>query len=343
MKGIICQNALLVLLSIISSLIVIIESKKFCEQYNKNDNEIDFAFRYYIRNSINKLTKEYRKYFFIGNTYWKLTYIDGKDKTVIIDDESAGQSNWLSGDKYSMAWSLRFNDINKIGALRKDMETIDWLEPVDDSLNLTTSAQLTSSILIFRNFFKPIFAWIPVPLNNNDLWLTFWDNKAITQSYDMTYPYRPFSFIVTHAENVAIINGTLEKQVDKRTNLMAIMAQYSHYDYDNYPKQGLSRGQGSIVFMYVDTAIKYCYVGQPFNETACKPDNLKTLIDCLPTIPTNNLLITIILIVIVFVLFIITIVFVSYLCCSKTGRRHRHRDSEKSSKRSRQRSANNKN
>ncbi|XP_054165179.1 uncharacterized protein LOC128962803 [Oppia nitens] len=339
MKDISCQIALLVLVLTMIS-VVIIESKKFCQEFMKNDNKIDFAFRYYINNNIDKLTKEYRKYLFIGNTYWKLTFIDGKDKTVTIDDESTGQSNWLSGYDYSMAWSQGFDrSLSQIGALRKNMKSIDWVGLMDGGMNLTNPLYSIDSEINFANNFQPIFAWIPIPLNRKtDYLLTFWDNKAMTQTYNITHINRMSNVTDANVEELAIITGEREKQVNKLTKLMTIMAQYSHYDYDSYPNQTDMRGQGSLVFMYVDTAIKYCYVGIPFNELACKSDNLKTLIDCSPT--KSYLLFTVILIVIGFVLFIIIIGFVCYLCCSyyRQGRRDSEvsisRSSNKSSKKS---------
>ncbi|XP_054164402.1 uncharacterized protein LOC128962092 isoform X2 [Oppia nitens] len=118
--------------------VVIIESKDFCEEYRKNDNKIDVSMSLY---------KEYGYpedmiLLFIGNTYWKVSV--NANNTVMIDTQSAGQSNLLSADKNSMIWSFKFDvtdnvydeqqiDDNELpfcrmGSLEKDKQTIDWKE-----------------------------------------------------------------------------------------------------------------------------------------------------------------------------------------------------------------------
>ncbi|XP_054164874.1 uncharacterized protein LOC128962525 [Oppia nitens] len=67
---------------------------------------------------------------------------------------------------------------------------------------------------------------------------------------------------------------------------MTIIGQFSEYDYVKHYYTG-TEGQGSIVFMNINSTIKYCYVGLPFNNTACLPKHLKTLIDCSKT-PTST-------------------------------------------------------
>ncbi|XP_054165185.1 uncharacterized protein LOC128962809 [Oppia nitens] len=133
------------------------ESKDFCDEYRKNDYKICFAMSLY---------KEYGYdedmiLLFIGNTYWKLS--NKRDTVVTIDTLSAGTSNWLTSNKYAMAWPHIYQqyyskDNCLYGALQKDMHTIDWANTLCNDMNVITEwINSTTNITFPDNYFKPDF------------------------------------------------------------------------------------------------------------------------------------------------------------------------------------------
>ncbi|XP_054165158.1 uncharacterized protein LOC128962781 [Oppia nitens] len=294
-KSLISYSVVLVVVIVV---VLTIESeavtKDFCIEFVKNDRKIDFSLRLYH-------DEDYRKIFFIGDTFWTLKYYDSVDnKTVTIDSNSTGASDWLSGQKYSMVWCVWFNGTEKpiivgvnydhcrVGALRKDLKTIDWAVISVDTLNVK-HADNDSTTIDISNEFKPTFAWTSIPFQRERRYVTFW-YKVATKTYNFDNPYQPF-IDITEINKIQdwIIRGLIELKINKEMEIMTIIGQYSQNDNSN---GGSADGQGSIVFMNVDNSIKYCYVGRPFNGMACKPENLKTLIDCshiITTIPITSI------------------------------------------------------
>ncbi|XP_054165148.1 uncharacterized protein LOC128962771 [Oppia nitens] len=284
MKAINCLIVLLLLvLSAIISVVISKSSKNFCEEYVKNGQKIDYAFRLFEDNKYKNTDSD--KYFIIGDNCWQLTYSDGSDKTVTIDSlNSTDKFDRLSGKNYSMVWttitrsSKLSNTMNVTGALRKNSNLIDW--------RLYNFAYLYTTTIDFQPNFKPALVWSPMPITENYPIITFWDNNnnndIKTQTFNFSFYLQPTDNIYeTTDQQKFVINGKQEIKINKVTKLMAIVRQYSQYDYAN-GKDDKIGGQGSIVFMNIpdNSVIKYCYVGNPFNETACKPNNLKTLIKC---------------------------------------------------------------
>ncbi|XP_054165151.1 uncharacterized protein LOC128962776 [Oppia nitens] len=179
-------------------IVFIIESeavtKDFCIEFVNNDRKIDFSLRLYQYHDIH-----YHKIFFIGDTFWTLKYYDSVDnKTVIIDSNSSGASDWLSGQKYSMVWCSWFkaNDIPgvnvrhcHVGALRKDMKTIDWAYISADTLNVKHAVNDTTTIE-FGKEFRPTFAWMPIPYQSDNRYVTFW-YKGLTKTYNFDKHDKP--------------------------------------------------------------------------------------------------------------------------------------------------------
>ncbi|XP_054165145.1 uncharacterized protein LOC128962769 [Oppia nitens] len=290
MKAINCLIAVLLLLvlSAIISVVISEPSKNFCQEYANNGHKIDFAFRVLEDKTYDKT--ESNKYFFIGNTYWQLTYSDGSDKTVTIDDlKNTDEFKWLTGKKYSMAWTIQsskwyFVYPEIIGALQKDMKTIDWWEKSHIITYFLNWKYLSTSTIDFTSNFKPTLAWTPMNITKDYPIVTFMDNNnnndVKTRVYNFSHHFHPIHTMNTNDQQM-FIEGKQEIQINSITKLMAIIRQYSQYDFAN-GNGGQMGGQGSIVFTNDgdNSSIKYCYVGNPFNETACKPENLKTLIDC---------------------------------------------------------------
>ncbi|XP_054165154.1 uncharacterized protein LOC128962778 [Oppia nitens] len=295
-KSLISYSVVLVV-EVVIVVVLTIESeavtKDFCIEFVKNDRKIDFSLRLYH-------DEDYRKIFFIGDTFWTLKYYDSVDnKTVTIDSNSTGASDWLSGQKYSMVWCSWFKAKDKpiivgvdhencrVGALRKDMKTIDWAVISSDTLNVKHAAN-DSTTIEFGKEFRPTFAWMPIPSQTKRRYVTFWYN-GVTKTYNFDKPDKPFMDInKTDTKPKEIIRGISESNVNKETEIMTIIGQYSYADNDY--STTTANGQGSIVFMNANSSIKYCYVGLPFNQKACKPENLKTLINCshiTTTIPTT--------------------------------------------------------
>ncbi|XP_054165175.1 uncharacterized protein LOC128962800 [Oppia nitens] len=308
----ICLIALLV--SIIAQVVlVVVESKDFCNEYKRNGHKIDFAYR---------MIEFEGKFFFIGNTYWKLQFIDGPDdnKTVTINNESDGESNFISGDNYSMVWCNWYlkdakptiDGVNydhcRVAGLKKNLKTIDWA--VVSNVSLSLMQTLDSTNIKFEDNFKPLFAWLPESHRKQERLATFWSNNQtiVYNFYDPNNPVKGIPSIVDKDEQRLIINGTNERKLN--IQLMTIVAQYS--EYDNNGVQKSINGHGSIVFTNENQIIRYCYVGQPFNETACKPSNMKTLIDCsLDTKPSSSktmIMIILFIVIVVLVIFIVGLI-----------------------------------
>ncbi|XP_054165144.1 uncharacterized protein LOC128962768 [Oppia nitens] len=282
---------LLLVLSAIKSVVSNKSSKNFCNEYVKNGYKIDFVFRFFEDNKYVKT--ESNKYFIIGNNCWQLTYSDGFKKSVTMNMfKTIDKFDTFSGKIYSMAWttSIKLEDyFDAIGALRKDLKNIDWWHK---GMNYGINFFDTSTIDFTSNF-KPTLAWTPMNITEDYLIVTFMDNNnnndVKTRVYNFSSYYKPIDNIYGLSEKQKFfIEGKQEIKINSVTKLMAIVRQYSRYDYAN-GKGGEMGGQGSIVFTNVGdkTAIKYCYVGNPFNETACKPKNLKTLIKCFPKTTTT--------------------------------------------------------
>ncbi|XP_054165149.1 uncharacterized protein LOC128962772 [Oppia nitens] len=284
-----------VLLTSITSVVIINRStKNFCEEYIKNGHKIDFGFRFFEDTNYDKT--ESRKYFIIGNTSWQLTYIDGSDKTVTIDSLNITDDfDWLSGKQYTMAWTTFTNKLDSRNlpvycGLQKDMKSIDWWFTYN--INIVDKHFLTTSTIVFPTNFKPIIVWSPIPIRDRSPIVTFLDNNS-TLVYDFSNYSHPTNTSKVNTQQMFVIEGKRETEINKVTKLMAIFRQYSQYDYNNGKGDEMG-GQGSIVFTNVanNTTIKYCYVGNPYNETACKPENLKILIDCRSHTTTTTISIT---------------------------------------------------
>ncbi|XP_054165173.1 uncharacterized protein LOC128962797 [Oppia nitens] len=307
----ICLIALLLLVSIIAPVVqVVVEPKDFCKEYHRNGQKIDFAYR---------MIEFEGKFFFIGNTYWKLQFIDGPDdnKTVTINNESDGESNFITGDNYSMVWCNWYlkdakptiHGVNydhcRVGGLKKNLKTIDWAVVSNVSLRLMQTSDSTN--IKFEDNFKPLFAWLPESYRKQERVTTFWSNNhtIVYNFYDPNNPLKGIPSIVREDTQRCNINGTYERKLN--IELMTIVSQYS--EYDNNGVQKSINGHGSIVFTNENQIIRYCYVGQPFNETACKPSNMKTLIDCsLDTKPSSSLTMIMIILVVVIVVLVLFIV-----------------------------------
>ncbi|XP_054165155.1 uncharacterized protein LOC128962779 [Oppia nitens] len=286
-KSLISYSVVLVVVIVV---VLTIESeavtKDFCIEFVKNDRKIDFSFRlFYYDRKVYSLN-----YFFIGNTFWRLTF-DDKDMTVTIDSNSTGASDWLSGQKYSMVWCSWFEGTDspiivgvdyghcRVGALRKDLKTIDWAVISIDTLNVEHTANDTTTIE-FGKQLRPTFAWTPIPSQSANRYVTFWF-KNLTETYNFHSPYQPFIDITeTDSTENEIIRGKNELEINEEIEIMTIIGHYIYYDYDPDYSSGTANGQGSIVFMNANSTIKYCYVGLPFNKKTCKPENLNTLINC---------------------------------------------------------------
>ncbi|XP_054154150.1 uncharacterized protein LOC128952739 [Oppia nitens] len=307
----------------IGSVVVVVDSEDFCYEYVKNGHKIDFSFRLYEYNS--NFDKEFQKYFFIGDKYWKLSYNDGSkaDRNVTIDRESAGYSNWLSGEKYSMVWYVYYKadykkDYCRVGALQKNLKAIDWAVLYADTLNYKQLFNTTN--ITFAANFRPILAWLSIPYQVMYRVITFMSDSGSTKSYNFNDPNKPNEDISMISQyQRPILEGKQEQEVYKNYPLMAIIGQYSYNDCGCSDGNCCSTkvdGQGSIVFMNVNKTIQYCYVGIPQSE--CKP---KTLIDCSDTTLTttggplsgkSKLIITLVLVIIGIVLFVLI---VAIICC----------------------------
>ncbi|XP_054165177.1 uncharacterized protein LOC128962802 [Oppia nitens] len=308
----ICLIALLVSIIAQVVLVVVVKSKNFCKEYHRNGQKIDFAYR------MNELDG---KFFFIGNTYWKLKYIDGSDdtKTVTINNESDGESNFITGDNYSMVWCNWFNKTDKptivsanhnhcrVAGLKKNLKTIDWAFVNFDTLRLIE--QTDSTNIDFEANFKPQFVWLPQPFRFRERLSAFWSNSQtiVYNFYEPNNPVKGIPSIVGEDIQRLIINGTKERKLN--IELMTIVGQYSLYDNNGVSNPNSINGQGSIVFTNENQIIRYCYVGQPFNETACKPSNMKKLIDCsLDTKSSSSKTMIMIILVVVIVVLVVIIV-----------------------------------
>ncbi|XP_054165191.1 uncharacterized protein LOC128962815 [Oppia nitens] len=299
--------ALLVLLS--SSVVIIESSKEFCDEFRRNGYKIDFAMSLYRLYG----HREDTILFFMGNTYWKLSFIDGIDKTVTIDSVSAGTSDWLTGTNYSMAWSFRF-DANeakplladqdyppcRVGALQKDFYTIDWVET--SCRNLNFARWVKSTTLTSSREFTPSIMWIH--LNETRVMTIFGYRNGVQQFLvNITQPY---------LRKIIRTSYYLEFQVNP--NIMAVSQRFT-----NYCKQPFCRSSSSssatagdslvsIVFMNDSKTIQYCFEEKPSEglHPNCDRLDIKLLIDCSPHI---NQLVVITIVTLGMIVIIIYIIF----------------------------------
>ncbi|XP_054165190.1 uncharacterized protein LOC128962814 [Oppia nitens] len=312
---------LLVLMLTITSVVTQL-SKDFCEEYRKNYYKIDFSMSLYKRYGHCNDTI----LLFIGNTYWKLSIIDGlSDKTVTIDTVSAGATNWLFANKYSMAWSFNI-DINdyddydkqkiatkyyplcRISALQKDMHTIDWIKTSCNDMNITFG--IKSSEITF-SYFKPFVVWI---VYNYDRFAT----KMIAFA-DSTKHLHYLVNQSTGALSYHTSNDFYGWKWTGRQNIIAISQQYTyncsdttdpHHNQSTINKNNCLNSMGSIVLMYGDyeTTIQYSYAhtnGRAIEYAYWKSAPLKTLIDC--SQQTNSQSIIIITIIVISIVFAIVL------------------------------------
>ncbi|XP_054165187.1 uncharacterized protein LOC128962812 [Oppia nitens] len=250
------------------------ESKDFCEEYRKNDYKIGFAMSLY---------KEYGYdedmiLLFIGNTYWKLS--NKRDTVVTIDTLSAGTSNWLSSDKYAMAWphihKQYYNKDNCLyGALQKDMHTIDWANTLCNDMNVITEwINSTTNITFSDNNFKPDFVWFLIDFKG---YLIFANNENHIIYISYRYIYSVEVVLNSFREN--------NWKYDHNNSIIAISQQF----IDNILQ--------SIIFMSDNKTIQYCYVMFDSSSPFCKPEDFKTMIDCSPQIKQSMISIMIAVIV----------------------------------------------
>ncbi|XP_054164399.1 uncharacterized protein LOC128962090 [Oppia nitens] len=290
----------LIALLVLSSLVVSNEetTKDFCTEFMTNGNQIDFALHLNENDDNNNLTTDSGKYFFIGNTYWRLTSSEGEDNStsVTIDVNSTGSSNWLSGNNYSMVWALQENNETFIYALQKNMVSIDRMA-FNGSLNNTSgssSSSLNTSIIIpSTDNFKPFMAWTPMPITY-PIVIFFDNNNGLTKIYNLSSDPNITISTINKTDNLKMI-----EQLNKVIKLMAIIGQFTSLN-----------NSGSILFTKFGNTIKYCYLGNSYNDiTTCNPEYLKTLIDCMPP----NLMTDIILNVIAIALPLVTLTLFWYL------------------------------
>ncbi|XP_054165186.1 uncharacterized protein LOC128962811 [Oppia nitens] len=262
--------------------VVINESKDFCDEYRKNDYKIGFAMSLY---------KEYGYdedmiLMFIGNTYWKVS--NKRDTLVTIDTLSAGTSNWLTSNKYAMAWphihKHYYNDNCLCGALQKDMHTIDWYITFCNDMNgIIHWFNSTTNITFSDNNFKPDYVWFTIA---NKGYLIFANNIN-----HIIY------FVNRFIHSIEVVLSSFREnnwKYDHNNSIIAISQQY----IDNILQ--------SIIIMSDNKTIQYCYVMFNSSSPDCEPENFKTIIDCSPQ--TNQSMISIIITVIVRVLAVVNFI-----------------------------------
>ena len=91
------------LLTVLLTLVSIVEMKKFCQAFKEHNNSISYVFRRITSND------PYLTYLFIGQTYWRYNYNDGSEsyRYVILNSFYGTDSNWF-GDDYTTAFCVWF-------------------------------------------------------------------------------------------------------------------------------------------------------------------------------------------------------------------------------------------
>ncbi|XP_054165188.1 uncharacterized protein LOC128962813 [Oppia nitens] len=266
------------------ALVVIIESKDFCEEYRKNDYKIGFAMSLHTDRGY----PDDIILLFIGNTYWKLSIIDAsidslRIKNITIETVSAGTSNWLSSDKYyTVLPPIIHRDKDRdnclYGALQKDMHTIDWANTLCVDMNVHN--WINSTIITFPdNNFKPDLLWMLWRVKEFSLYMTFANNT------------KNIKYLVNQSIHSIEVKSSFRKndwsndQYINNNNIIALSHRYDHI-------------LKSIIFMNVNKTIQYCY-DIDYSFPSCSAEYIKTMIDCSPQ--SNRLMIIIIVIFIVIV------------------------------------------
>ncbi|XP_054165150.1 uncharacterized protein LOC128962775 [Oppia nitens] len=191
-----------------------------------------------------------------------------------------------------MVWCVYYNaskfptfpvievDHCRTGALKKDLKTIDWAVLMPNTLDVNQT--LNTTTITFGADFEPLLVWVSFPFQFKYRIVTFMSTSGQTKVFNFWDSNKLNEDLPNElkSDHRFIIEAKQEQKINSQYPIMAIVAQYSNNDCSNSCATNIN-GQGSIVFMNANNnSIKYCYVGNPYNDMACTPENLKTLIDC---------------------------------------------------------------
>ncbi|CAG2102701.1 unnamed protein product [Medioppia subpectinata] len=246
----------------------------------------------------------YRQYVVIGHDLWSLKHTDSANdtiKTVSIDDQNSGHSDWFGAD-YSMAICLLFNghesseapgDHGITGLMKTGSKDIEWALLNKDlkiikRLNKTTVPyDMTATMAWVMNYEKTKPDYIHLRH------VLLWDGFQITGRFFGDYK-KP-----ENNEDGDTRHQTLYNQMLSNRTVIAVLGQ---------GVVGQKYDDSVIVLFQFDHQIKYCYANLSQDDhkmpEMCRPENLKTLIDC----NSNSWYLILILLIILIVITIAVII-----------------------------------
>ncbi|CAG2109101.1 unnamed protein product [Medioppia subpectinata] len=262
----------------------------FCEKFKENNYKISYGYRHIVN-----ANDAYRHYIFIGKDFWRLKpndVMDDKFKTVSIDVESSGHSDWFGAD-YSMAICLlylsydnmdaRHEEYGISGLMKTGSKDIDWTV-LDANLNINRNYNPKAKS-IATDAQTATMSWVMNYVYNrkNSTHLRhvyFWDGSKTLSRHFADYKDPDLPEGIDERRHYKLYDLILANR--KESPVIAVLGQR---DLRQISDDSL------IVLFQHKHEIKYCYADLSLDKMpeVCEDKNLKTLIDCdlnLPPTPT---------------------------------------------------------
>ncbi|CAG2108588.1 unnamed protein product [Medioppia subpectinata] len=267
---------------------------KFCDKFKENNYKISYGYRHIVN-----ANDAFRHYIFIGHDFWRLKPNDAMDdklKTVSIDVESSGHSDWFGGE-YSKAICLLYLSYDNMdkrqeeygisGLMKTGSKDIEWTV-LDANLNVDGNHKPSAKSSNSTDAMTATMSWVMnyVYSRKNSTHLRhvyFWDGSKTLSRHFADYKNPDLPEGIDERRHYKLYDQILANRT-----VFPVIAVLGQRDLRQISDDSL------IVLFQHKHEIKYCYADLSPDKMpeVCEDKNLKTLIDCdlnLPPTPTPTL------------------------------------------------------